>query len=405
MKKKAKLKLKKIMNKKNINTVTFNLIEVIIIILITSLVIGVTTCIIVYKNVEEKDKKDIGTVNANLLELESAYNNIVNGYVEKVDENGLLNAAIEGMYNYIGDPYTSYLDSEETSDLQDRLNGKYYGLGVEITKADNGIEIVNIFEGGPAQNADLQSGDILVKIDETDITEKTAADVSSMIKNSSKEKITIEYIRNDKRNSVEVELSTVIIPSIESKNYDGIGYIGISTFSDTTYSQFKDALEQLEQENINSLVIDVRNNGGGYLNSAVDIAQLFIEKGKAIYGLKSQLETKFYNDSTRESREYNVAVLINSSSASASEILASALKESYGAILVGEKSYGKGTVQETSSLSTGSMVKYTTAYWLTPEGNEINKVGIKPDITVSASTTGEPLQVDLQLEKAINILK
>ena len=152
------------MNKKNINTVTFNLIEVIIIILITSLVIGVTTCIIVYKNVEEKDKKDISTVNANLLELESAYNNIVNGYVEKVDENGLLNAAIEGMYNYIGDPYTSYLDSEETSDLQDRLNGKYYGLGVEITKADNGIEIVNLFEGGPAQKAGLQSGDILVKI-------------------------------------------------------------------------------------------------------------------------------------------------------------------------------------------------------------------------------------------------
>lgn len=393
---------KKIKNKKD-KTATFNLIEVIVIIIMTSLVVSVSTGIIVYKNYYKIDKtssnKDY------LKELEYAYNNILNSYVEKVDEKELTNAAIKGMYNYLGDPYTSYLDKDSTDNLMDRLKGEYKGIGVEITTNESGTVVMTVFENSPAEEAGIMVGDIITKVKGVDVNGKTTSEVSNMIK-STNGNVEIEVNRGGITKTLTLKVSTVSIKSVIKNKYDKTGYLRIETFSNTTYKQFKENLETLEKDGIENLIVDVRNNGGGFLNSAVEIAELFIEKGKPIYGLQTKDKKEMYKDTTKEKRDYKVIVLINGGSASASEVLAAALKESYGATLLGTKSYGKGTVQDTSELESGGMIKYTTAYWLTPKGVTINEKGLTPDIEVTGSFKDEmTLENDVELQTAINNLK
>lgn len=395
-------KEKKIKNKKD-KIATFNLIEVIVIIIMTSLVVSVSTGIIVYKNYYKIDKtssnKDY------LKELEYAYNNILNSYVEKVDEKELTNAAIKGMYNYLGDPYTSYLDKDSTDNLMDRLKGEYKGIGVEITTNESGTVVMTVFENSPAEEAGIMVGDIITKVKGVDVNGKTTSEVSNMIK-STNGNVEIEVNRGGITKTLTLKVSTVSIKSVIKNKYDKTGYLRIETFSNTTYKQFKESLETLEKDGIENLIVDVRNNGGGFLNSAVEIAELFVEKGKPIYGLQTKDKKEMYKDTTKEKRDYKVIVLINGGSASASEVLASALKESYGATLLGTKSYGKGTVQDTSELESGGMIKYTTAYWLTPKGVTINEKGLTPDIEVTGSFKDEmTLENDVELQTAINNLK
>lgn len=392
-------KIPKTNNKKN-KTVSFNLLEVIVIILITSLVVAVSTGVIVYQNYNEIDDSVSNGSNKDYLkELETAYNNILNSYVEKVDQKELTNAAIDGMYKYLGDPYTSYLDEETTADLTDRLKGEYKGIGVEITKVDEGILVANVFEKSPAEQAGILMGDLIIKVNGESTLDKTVKEVSNIIKNSD-DQIKIIVQRSGIEKEISVKSRKVDITSVEKDKIDNVGYLKITAFSNTTYKQFREALESLEKEGINGLVIDLRDNGGGYLNPAVEIAEMFVEKGKNIYGLESKSNVEMYKDSTSESRNYKVSIIMNGSTASASEILSAALKESYNAITVGTTSYGKGTVQDTNKLSTGGMVKYTTAYWLTPNGNKINGKGITPDINIE-NKEGE----DLELTAAINAVK
>ncbi len=393
----------KIIKNKKDKTATFNLIEVIVIIIMTSLVVSVSTGIIVYKNYYKIDKtssnKDY------LKELEYAYNNILNSYVEKVDEKELTNAAIKGMYNYLGDPYTSYLDKDSTDNLMDRLKGEYKGIGVEITTNESGTVVMTVFENSPAEEAGIMVGDIITKVKGVDVNGKTTSEVSNMIK-STNGNVEIEVNRGGITKTLTLKVSTVRIKSVIKNKYDKTGYLRIETFSNTTYKQFKENLETLEKDGIENLIVDVRNNGGGFLNSAVEIAELFVEKGKPIYGLQTKDKKEMYKDTTKEKRDYKVIVLINGGSASASEVLAAALKESYGATLLGTKSYGKGTVQDTSELESGGMIKYTTAYWLTPKGVTINEKGLTPDIEVTGSfKDGMTLENDVELQTAINNLK
>lgn len=374
-------KINKQKDKKKNRTATFNLIEVIIIIIMTSLIVGVSTGVVVYKNYNEIDKRTSKDEDKDYLkELETAYKNILNSYVEKVDEKALTNAAIEAMYRHLGDPYTSYLDQDTTSDLMGRLNGEYSGIGVEIQKIDEGVLVTNIFDNSPAEKAGMLIGDLIIKINGEDVRNNTVKEVSEKIK--TKEPVRITVYRSGIEKEITTKAQNVTITSVIKNNYEGVGYIKISTFSNNTYTQFKAALESLENEGINSLVIDVRNNGGGYLSPAVEIAELFITKGKNIYGLESKKIKEMYKDKTNDKRDYKIVILTNSATASASEILTAALKESYGAIIVGTTTYGKGTVQETGTLESGGMVKYTTAYWLTPDGNKINGIGIKPDFEI-----------------------
>ncbi len=405
-KKRVKVKAKSIKeeNSDSKRIINFSLVEMIVIVVIVSIVVGIASGYLVFKNYGFISKQtNIKTENTELNEFTKTYNEIIDKYYKDIDKEKLIDSAIDGMLNYL-DGYTDYLDEDTTSDLQTRLNGEYKGIGVEISNnIDGNVVIVTVFPGTPADKAGLKVGDIISKVNEESMLGKSSSDVANTIKGSNVEEITITYLRGEEENTIKIDIKEVIIPSVESKVLENnIGYIGISTFSATTFAQTRDALNELESKNIESLIIDLRSNTGGYLSSAKTIADLFLEKGKIIYQLKyKDGSIKKYEATKKTSTDYKIVVLINGASASASEILAAALQESYGATLVGTKSFGKGTIQETEELNSGAMIKYTSAYWLTPNGNSINELGIKPDIEV----THDGKEEDNQLKRAIEALQ
>lgn len=382
---------------------TFSLVEMIIVVVIVSLVVSVLSGYLVFKNYNYISSQTTNKVNyKELNEFVKIYDELKEKYVEDIDTDALINSAIDGMLNYL-DAYTDYLDEDTTLDLQDRLNGEYKGIGVEITNnTDNNVVIVTVFEDTPAEEAGLMVGDIIVAVNDESMLGKTSSDVAKTIKGAFVKDVNITYRRDGLEKTVKINLSNVIIPSAEYEVLeDNIGYINLTTFSSTTASQVKNALAELEKKNIDSLIVDVRNNSGGYLNAAKEISDLFLPKGKIIYQLKDKEGiVKKYAAENNDKTTYPIVVLINGASASASEILAGALKENYGAKLIGTKSFGKGTVQETEILSNGSMIKYTSAYWLTPNGKSINEVGLEPDVLVNI-TEGN----DEQLQSAIEALQ
>lgn len=345
-----------------------------------------------------------------LQDITDTYNKIVNEYYEDVDKNKLATSAIDGMMNYLNENYSEYMDSEETNALQDKLKGDYDGIGVEIGKIKGSVIIVNVFEDSPAFVAGIKSGDIIINVDGTEIKEETTLeDVTSLIKG--KKKVKIKVLRNKKEHEYTIDIKNVNIPVVTSKTFEKndnkIGYLYLETFSLNASDQMAQKLSVLENEGIDSLIIDLRGNTGGYLNAATDIASMFIKKGKVIYGIESKDKKENVKDKTKEERNLPIVVLVDSASASASEILAAALKESYGAILVGTKTYGKGRVQQTSKLSDDSLIKYTTAKWYTPSGDSIDGVGLTPGITVELTEeyVKNPCdETDFQLQKGIEIL-
>lgn len=377
----------------------FNLVEVIVIILITGIIVSVTSGLIVFKNYDKLSL--IGSdSSSDISEFKKAYNHIVNSYVKEVDKEKLIDAAINGMYTFLNDEYSIYMDKDTTESLEQRLDGEYTGIGIEITvnKNDGKIIISKVFSDSPASVAGLKVGDQLIALDDVTLEGKDNTYVSETIKNSKSDIFKIKYLRDKKEYEVNLKRKIITIDSVISKEYDNIGYIQIQTFSATTSKQVKNKINNFSS-NIDSIIIDVRNNTGGYLSAAYEIADYFISKGKAIYQLKDKNNKILkYNAKDGVLKSFKgISILINEYSASASEVLTLALKESANATIIGIKSYGKGTVQEKDVLSSGAMVKYTTAYWLSPNGNSINGIGINPDVEVKDR--------EEQLNTAINLLK
>lgn len=377
----------------------FTLVEVIVIILITAALVSLSSGLIVLKFYNKLEDNPIrGNVDSSNEILEN-YNYILENYVDDIDANALSDAAIQGMYNYLEDEYSMYLPKDTTDSLQKQLAGKYSGVGIEITMNEqNQIVINRTFTDSPAYKAGLKKGDILIKLDDTDLSDKDTQYVASTIQESDKAEFNITYLRDGKEATVKLVRELIEIDSVLSSEYGNVGYLKIDTFSGVTVDQIKTKLDSFSK-NVNSLVIDLRDNTGGYLTAAHDISELFLEKGSVIYQIKDKDGniTK-YKASNGVYKHFNkITVLINENSASASEILTLALKENLGASVVGTKSFGKGTVQETKMLNSGAMVKYTTSYWLSPKGNSINKIGIVPDY--------EETDPNNQLEKAITVTK
>ena len=377
----------------------FNLVEVIVIILITGIIVSVTSGLIVFKNYDKLSLVG-GDSSSDISEFKKAYNHIVNSYVKEVDKEKLIDAAINGMYTFLNDEYSIYMDKDTTESLEQRLDGEYTGIGIEITvnKNDGKIIISKVFSDSPASVAGLKVGDQLIALDDVTLEGKDNTYVSETIKNSKSDIFKIKYLRDKKEYEVNLKRKIITIDSVISKEYDNIGYIQIQTFSATTSKQVKNKINNFSS-NIDSIIIDVRNNTGGYLSAAYEIADYFISKGKTIYQLKDKNnKISKYNAKDGVLKSFKgISVLINEYSASASEVLTLALKESANATIIGIKSYGKGTVQEKDVLSSGAMVKYTTAYWLSPNGNSINGIGINPDVEVKDR--------EEQLNTAINLLK
>lgn len=379
----------------------FELWEVMAITLFSSLVMSFCTGYLVYKS--SCSQISTGNRDDNLAELYKAYDEIKSNYYSTVDLGALVDAGIKGMFSYLGDPYTTYLDKDQTDNLNNSLSGSYQGIGVKISvnNEENKMIISEVYDNTPAKSAGLAIGDIIVKVNDNVVADMESGEVTKLIKSSDEVKLVVNRDGND----LNFTLNTAKLnnPSVDDKIIDGdngnkIGYLKISKFNETAYEQFYEKLNKIEVAGINSLIIDLRDNTGGYLSAATKISEMFLQKGKVIYSLNEQSSTKTTYDETDDERNYKVYILVNGNSASASEILAAALKDSYGAKLVGTTTYGKGKVQKTSKLSDGTMYKYTSAKWLTPSGECIDGVGLKPDIEIS---NGDELLKDLVLEKAI----
>ena len=347
-----------------------------------------------------------------LSKFVDTYYAIKDNYYGELDNEKLVDSAIKGMISAVGDEYTSYSDTDDADNFKQTVSGIYEGIGCTVgVNLDNKIVVVDMFKDSPAEKAGLKVGDIIIKIDGEDFVGKSSTDMSNYVKSSKNSKVVLTIIRDEETMELDVERKKIEIPYVSgeviTKDDMKIGYIDISLFSSTIYDQFKRELEELEKENISGLVIDVRGNSGGYLSGVTDILNLFLKKGDVIYQLESGNKKQIKKDTTKEKRDYPVAVLVNGGSASASEILASVIKESYNGFVVGTKTYGKGTVQQTTTLPDGSMVKYTVQKWLTPNGNWVNEVGVEPTDTVELDISyaeNPTMENDNQLQKALELV-
>ena len=384
--------------------VGFSFSEVIIIMII-AIMFGFLLGNIINFTVVDKKSND-----KDLKELVSTYNNIIDNYYKDVNKEELIDAGIQGMINYLDDPYATYFSDDASKKFNDELSGTYEGIGIQIKLDGDKVVITDVFDDSPAKNVGLKKNDVILKIDDNSVNGKTLNEVVSMIsiKNSkSKVKVTVE--RDGDQVDFSLSKGKIETPNIVSKMYENngrrIGYLKIEVFSLNTYKQFNKALKELEKNSIDGLVIDVRDNPGGYLSQVKDVLSLFLSKKQVLYQLQTKdVKEKVYGSRSTIKRKYPVSVIINEESASASEILASAFKESYGSHIIGVNSFGKGTVQSASDLSSGDTIKYTVQKWLTPKGNWINEKGVVPtDRCENVLKEGEVLtdDNDVMLKKAI----
>jgi len=381
----------------------------VIIVMIFSIGIGILMC---FGGISIITGKNYLAVTKDLKKVVDTYYAIVDNYYGELDRDKLIDGAVEGMISSVGDTFTSYSDIDSTSSFDETINGSYEGIGCTVATLEDGtISVIDMFEDSPSYKAGLKVGDIILKVDGESYEGKNSNDISNYIKNSGKSKIVLTVKRDNEEKDISINLSKVEIPHVSGKVIEQdskkIGYIKISLFASNSYKQFKNKLDELEKSNIDDLIIDVRDNSGGYLSSVTDICNLFLDKGKVIYQLEDSKGKVKKKDTTKEKRKYDIVVLINGGSASASEILASAIKESYGGDIVGTNSYGKGTVQQTKKLLDGSMIKYTTQKWLTPDGNSINGVGVTPTKVVELNEeyfNNPTTENDNQLQEAIKLI-
>lgn len=376
---------------------------------IFSLLLGVLACFSVLTILNKG--KNYFVLSKELAKFVDAYDAIVNNYYKEVDKDKLVESAINGMVSSVGDEYTSYSDKDVTDNFNEAVNGKYMGIGALIMKSENDLVIYKVFEDSPSYKAGLKDGDIILKLDDKDTKDMSVNDIASIVKNDDNKEVKLLVKRGEENLDITIVKDMVELPVVSGKvinhNDKKIGYISLSIFSSVASEQFNKQLVKLEKEGISGLVIDVRGNSGGYLTTVTDIVSYFLKKGDIIYKLEVNDKVTVRKDKTKESRDYPIAVLIDKNSASASEILASSIKESYNGYVVGTNSYGKGTVQQTLVLSDGSMIKYTIEKWLTPLGNWINEEGVVPTnyVELSSEYLNNPVfENDNQLNKALELV-
>lgn len=387
---------------------TFTSLEVATVAIITALI----SLLMGFVIANSSNKSNDSSISPELQNFINEYNDVMNEYYNEVDEKKLLDDALEGIINSLGDPYTGVVDDSLENSLNTQLKGSYEGFGIEIRNdTDNNIMVVGVIDNTPASRAGIKAYDIISKIDGQKVQGMTTTDFAKLVQGLSKSEVTLTVLRDEKSLDIKVKREKVVIESVSSTIYNKedkkIGYINISIFAANTASQFKETLALLEKEKIDSLIIDVRNNTGGHLTAVEKILSSLLDSTNVIYQIKGKNETLKYYSTGKKTIDIPVAVLINTASASASEMLASTLNEQIGAILVGTTSFGKGSVQEVFTTSSGTQYKITTNNWLTPKGNLIQDVGVKPTVEVNldlsyyANPTAEN---DAQLQEAIKQL-
>ena len=335
---------------------------------------------------------------------------IQDNYLWEIDEEKLENSALKGYVNGLGDEYTEYLTKGEVESLMIGISGNYVGIGIYMAKdKNNDVVVLMPIPDSPAEEEGIKTGDIITKVNGEECNEMDLDVVASKVKGEEGTTVEIEILRDNDTFTKTITRREIVIKDMESKMLDGkIGYIQILSFDTGGAEEFKQKLEELKNQDMKSLIIDVRDNGGGVVDEVIEIADILTKKDSILMITedrdKKQEVEKGKQDSSVEG--LNIVILANENSASASEILVAALKDNEVAKVVGATTYGKGVMQEVVPISSiGGALKVTIKEFKRPNGNQINKTGIEPDIEVEDIEDTENNEVDEQLNKAIEILK
>lgn len=326
-----------------------------------------------------------------------------------IDQTKQTEGAISGLVASLGDPYTVYMNAATTKELSNELKGELSGIGIEVGIKNNRLTVIAPIDGTPAAKAGIRSGDIIALIDGTDSSALTLDEAVNKIRGEKGSEVKLTIVRGSQNpQELKITRDNITVSSVTYEMKDNqIGYIKIRRFGDDTIEATRAATADLKQKGAKAVVIDLRDNPGGYLDGAVRVTSEFQSSGVVV-----EQRSRFSKQGSKEEAvsgglmtDIPVVVLINGGSASASEIMAGSLKDNGRATLVGEKSYGKGSVQEMVDLSNGNTLKVTVAHWYTPKGVNITKEGIKPDIEVKNSTEDFNAGTDPQLQKALETAK
>ena len=335
-------------------------------------------------------------------------------YLGEVDDEKLKEGAIKGYIEGLNDPYTEYISKEDMKDYLEDTMGNFVGIGIYMvkdTKTDK-IMVLSPIKNSPAEKAGVQPGDYIIKVNDITYTAEQMTEASNKIKGEEGSTVKLELLRGNETITYEIKRENIKVNPVEAKVLqNNIGYIKFSSFDEDTAEDFKKKYEELNKQGIKSLIIDLRNNGGGIVTEALEIADYFTPKDSILlYEVDKNNKEEIEKSKNEAIINMPVIILTNENTASSSEILAGALKDLEKAKIVGTKTYGKGVIQEVLSLPDGSGIKITSEEYLTPNKTKINKVGIQPDVEIKLPETVKNIldveeKDDTQLQKAIEMLK
>ena len=402
------------MNKKS----AYKVYKTVMIIIITAFITFLATSAGIYAYIQKGDGKLLllNTSETQDIETElSKYRSIIDKhYLGEVNDEDLLEGAIRGYIDGLGDPYTEYISKEEMQEYMEDTLGNYVGIGIYMIKDEktNRVKVLSPIKNSPAETAGIQPGDLIIAVNGKEYTGDEMTQMSNDIKGEEGTEVTLTILRNNESLEIKVKREKIKVNPVESKVLENnIGYIAFTSFDETTAEDFKSKFEELQKQNIKSLIIDLRNNGGGLVDQAVDIAGYVLDKDSVVlYEVDKNGNEVVEKTTTAPIIDMPIIILTNENTASSSEILAGALKDHNKAKIVGTKTYGKGVIQQVLTLPDGSGLKITSEEYLTPNKTKINKVGIEPDEKVELPDTVENVLTveekdDTQLQKAIEMAK
>ena len=377
-------------------------------------VLVVTLAVGGVKFVQQRQYNGVLSDTSHVQKIEYLEKLIDQEYLGEVDNDEMAEGVYAGLVYGLGDVYSRYYTADEYAQETASTDGAYAGIGVSIQKNKNGgVQIAECYEGGPGADAGLQTGDVITAINDTDVTDMELSDVVSLIRENKDKTIVLTVFRENEEKSreISVDVTDVELPSVFGEMLDKkTGYIQITQFTGVTPQQYKDMFAELKDKGMERLVIDLRDNPGGLLTSVCDILREILPEGLIVYTEDKDGNREEETCDGKNKLNMPLAVLVNENSASASEIFAGAVQDHGVGTIVGTTTYGKGVVQELRQLSDGSAVKLTVSNYYTPNGNSINKVGIKPDVEVKlASVLLNKDEItheeDNQLQEALNVIE